>query len=85
MGTTKVSKLIAAKRPALVPIFDSVIRDLLGPVDDCCVAFRHALDEAALDRWEELTAAAPPDVPLLRRIDSALWMMGTTGPAVLRS
>ncbi len=79
MRTTKTSKLLAAKRPHLVPVYDSVIRELLGPVDNYWAAYRHALDPDGLERWAAATAAAPAEVPLLRRIDALLWMFGTQG------
>jgi hypothetical protein len=80
MGTTKTSKVLAAKRPALVPIYDSVIRTLLGRVDNYWDAYRYALDEDGLALWAQATAKAPEEVPLLRRIDALLWMFGTEGP-----
>lgn len=79
MGQTITSKILAAKRPALVPVYDSVIRDLLGPVEDYWQAYRFALDDEARLKWAIATGKAPEDVPLLRRIDALLWMFGTRG------
>src|SRR5258708_3955735 len=39
MGRTKISKLLAAKRPRLVPIFDSVLERLFPPVTNYWRAF----------------------------------------------
>src|SRR5947207_5328654 len=48
MGRTKTSKLLAAKRPRLVPIFDSVLEALLPPVDNHWAAFATALSDGGL-------------------------------------
>lgn len=77
MGRTTISKLLSAKRPGLIPIFDSVVRDLLGEVPNHWDAFRHALNPDVVDLATEVTRAAPPSVTLLRKIDSLLWMIGT--------
>lgn len=77
LGPTKRSKLLAAKRPALVPVWDRVIGTVLGPPDDFWASLRAALDEEVADLWERATAGAPEGVTLLRRIDAALWMHGT--------
>lgn len=80
MGTTKISKLIAAKRPHLVPIYDSAIRDLLGPVGNYWDAYRHALDDEGMVKFSIAVAEAPAEIPFLRKLDSLLWMFGTEGP-----
>jgi hypothetical protein len=78
MGRTKISKVMAAKRPRLVPIDDSVVRGLFNPVPNWWEAFRRAL--ADTDLRVELSiasaAGAPEDVTLLRRLDVLLWMIG---------
>ncbi len=79
MGTTKISKLLATKRPRLVPIYDSVIEGQLGPVDNYWAAFRYALDEETRFLFAMATLEAPADVSFLRRVDALLWMFGTRG------
>lgn len=72
-------KLLAAKRPRLIPILDNKVRDLIQP----------PLTRFWISMWDELSddshrasiteicANAPADVSLLRRIDVALWMAAT--------
>lgn len=75
MGTTKTSKLLAAKRPRLVPVFDRVVREALPSLDSHWAAFAAVV--AGADRRAkilEVSAAAPPHVSLLRRLDVILWM-----------
>lgn len=82
-GVTKRSKLLAAKRPRLMPVVDGVIRSSLGLSPDPWDAFaqygrclhqllaRKDLREkfqSALDH-----ASVPSRVPLLRRIDIVIW------------
>lgn len=79
LGRTTVTKLLAAKRPHLVPIFDSVVGEALriGWNDDDWAAWRSALsDESAREDVaavrDELPDAA--DLSLLRTLDIAIWM-----------
>lgn len=75
-GRTKRSKLLAAKRPGLIPVTDRVVREVLPPVDDYWRAFRRVLMQSEVrDEITEATAGAPEGVTLLRRIDAAIWMM----------
>lgn len=77
MGRTKTSKLLAAKRPHLIPVYDSVIERSLGPVADYWDAYRFALADSGAEPWVAATEAAPDHVSFLRRLDAALWMHGT--------
>ena len=81
MGPTKVSKLLAAKRPRLVPVWDSVVEGMFPRVKDYWAAFAHALsDESLRERLSVLSGAgAPAETALLRRIDAMLWMVGKHG------
>lgn len=76
IGDTLCSKLLAAKRPRLVPIMDSVVVNTLGISDDYWRDFRVALSSID-DRSviEAATAKAPSHISLLRRIDVVLWML----------
>lgn len=84
IGQTKASKLMARKRPALIPIFDSVVREQAG------------LDHGSRDQWtvwreafsgdRDFTAAiahvraesGQSQLTLLRTLDIVLWMDATT-------
>lgn len=75
MGPTTISKLMAAKRPRLVPITDSVITKVL-PSDGHWAAFAAALGtEQVRQPIEQATGGAPSHLSLLRRIDIAIWML----------
>ncbi len=75
MGPTKISKLLAAKRPRLVPVTDSVVIKMLpspGHWDD----FASALgDPTVRSTIERATSKAPAHLSLLRRIDIVIWML----------
>lgn len=79
VGPTKASKLLARKRPALVPIYDSVISQYLRPPPG---AFWTSLAQSLADkeRRRRIDALAPPDLPssptTLRLLDVAVWMRG---------
>lgn len=80
VGPTRASKLMARKRPRLIPVIDSVIRAGLGigNREDSWQLFREALSEnegALLDQIEELRPSGlTHEVSTLRLLDSALWM-----------
>jgi hypothetical protein len=75
MGRTIRSKLLAAKRPRLVPVLDDVVCGALPPVDNYWAAFQTALSTSEARLLTSVpTAAAGEHVPLLRRVDVVLWM-----------
>lgn len=75
MGHTKISKLLAAKRPRLMPILDSVVQEAL-PGDTYWADFLEALsDPAVRNRIEVATADAPSHLSLLRKIDIVVWTL----------
>jgi hypothetical protein len=79
MGGTITSKLMAAKRPRMIPVRDSVVRQILPSTGQVWADLRNALgDEALRSRIEHATGRAPAHVSLLRRLDVALWMRGRT-------
>lgn len=74
----RASKLLAAKRPALVPIRDSVVEKFLGAGEEWWRPYRELVTLGGLaDRLFRLSRSVPDDVTLLRRIDVALWMAGS--------
>lgn len=84
VGLVKASKLLARKRPRLIPIVDSVARKSYGLTehDDPRVAWV-ALREALKDRQlrDQIDAIRPPGltstVTTLRLLDVAAWMRGS--------
>lgn len=84
VGPTTTSKLAARKRPALIPIFDSVIARVTGFAnsDGTWCAWHHALtsDKEFRDRLHILRKAADIEhISLLRVLDVVLWMHGSSG------
>jgi hypothetical protein len=75
MGPTTISKLLAAKRPRLVPVTDSVIVNVLLSAGHWA-DFADALSDVDVrSTIESATSSAPEHLSLLRRIDIALWML----------
>jgi hypothetical protein len=77
LAQTKISKLIATKRPRLSPVLDSVITQTVFPnTTRFWDSFRFALSDEAL-RNHIVKVTDIPEVPayvsLLRRIDAVLW------------
>lgn len=78
-GLTVISKLMAAKRPLLFPIWDTKVAALISAPDGDHWRAMHELvtDRSARKRIEKATTDAPQHVGLLRRIDVALWRHAT--------
>lgn len=76
-------KLLARKRPHLIPVYDQVIRCLLGRPEKVWLKQHDQLaaDDGAL-RQELRSLRSPADVPghvsLLRVLDVVLWMSHRT-------
>lgn len=80
IGPTKAGKLLARKRPNLVPIVDSVVTSVVGaPTGEYWSTYRQVMtDTAAVERLEAIWAAAgSPNVSLLRILDVTVWMRGS--------
>jgi len=75
-------KLLARKRPRLIPVYDRVVRQVLGrsDTDNWWIPLRELLviHPELVRRWEALKrqAVVPHQVSLLRILDVALWMSG---------
>ncbi|MHA0284851.1 DUF6308 family protein [Mycobacterium sp. C3-094] len=69
-------KLLATKRPRLMPILDNKVKNLLQPpVSPFWISMWDELsDELRRAAVAQVCADASADVSLLRRIDVALWM-----------
>lgn len=79
VGWTIASKLLARKRPHLLPVYDRVVRCAVGRPDRYWTPLHAALraDRGALShRLSELREAAGLDrgTSLIRTLDVALWM-----------
>ena len=77
MGPTKVSKLLARKRPGLVPVWDDVVRCVVGqpahPWAQMCEWFADGrLHDRLIAVGQE--AGVPAHVTPLRMLDVVLWM-----------
>lgn len=81
IGPTTTSKLIAAKRPRLIPIWDSFVQKATGlDTKDYWRQFQEVLkaDDCAVWRWLTAVRNNAPNVPTsvsnLRILDVLLWM-----------
>jgi hypothetical protein len=79
VGPVTASKLMASKRPHLVPIRDSVVEDVLRAGDRWWGPWKTLVSDPAV---ADLVDAVTPDhligsVSLLRRLDVILWMAGS--------
>lgn len=84
VGATTASKIMARKRPGLVPIYDSVVGKATGfpNSNGTWLAWHHAFSTeiAFTNRLRSLrTAAGIERVSLLRILDVALWMHNRRG------
>lgn len=76
VGRTKTSKLLARKRPRLIPIVDSVIRNALPLGEDSWMSLRATLtDDHIRERIEDVRPPrATSTISTLRLLDAATWM-----------
>lgn len=84
VGQTTASKLMARKRPGVIPIFDSVVGRVTGfpNADGTWRAWHQALSgDAALTEGLRIVqkSAGLEHISLLRILDVVLWMHGTRG------
>lgn len=84
VGATTASKILARKRPALVPIFDSVVGHLTGfkNSDGTWRAWHEtfATNPELVDRLRTLRSGSGLNhISLLRVLDVVLWMHGSQG------
>ncbi|MCV6976835.1 hypothetical protein H7J11_20420 [Mycobacterium bourgelatii] len=68
-------KLLAAKRPKLLPILDNEVNNFLKPPKGLFWVTMHdeLSDPSRREAIADVCQAAPAHVSLLRRIDVALW------------
>ena len=77
VGRTRASKLMARKRPRLIPVVDSVIIEALNLGDDSWRALRACLSDAEVRK--SIEASRPNNAPeqsisTLRLLDAGVWM-----------
>lgn len=76
MGPTRVSKLLARKRPRLLPVSDSFVEPVLGPIElhwqNAHTAMSDAARRKTLRRIRQRANAS--DISLLRILDVTIWM-----------
>jgi hypothetical protein len=79
VGYVTAGKLLAAKRPQLIPILDSQVERVLKPVKGrfWVTMYDQLADKSRRQNIVRACASAPEGVALLRRIDVALWMHAT--------
>ncbi|MGW3339321.1 DUF6308 family protein [Streptomyces sp. NPDC001009] len=84
VGWVKAGKLLARKRPRLIPVYDNVVKCLLGrppafwvPLHAALRADNHALHHTLLDLRKR--AGIPETVSALRVCDIVLWMAHEQG------
>ena len=79
VGWVTAGKLMAAKRPRLIPILDKEVKGLLNPPRGRFWAsmYEQLSVDARRRAIAEVCEVAPDGVTLLRRIDVALWMHAT--------
>ncbi|MEU8419349.1 DUF6308 family protein [Micromonospora sp. NPDC048835] len=75
VGPVTASKLLARKRPRLVPVHDEIVLRVLGPPkEQFWVTLATALKEPALrDEIEGLRPASVHSTSLIRLLDVAIW------------
>ena len=76
VGPTRANKLLARKRPRLVPVWDDVVHTYFGEPKDFWLGLSVVQDNEQLRHalWDQRPASWPADMSLLRLIDIAVWM-----------
>ena len=87
VGPVTATKLLASKRPRLLPVIDSVVTEVVQPPGGWFwLPMRNQLaDPERRKKIADVVSCAPANVSLLRRIDVALWMHGTAKPPTTRN
>lgn len=76
VDAVKASKLLALKRPHLVPIYDRAVEAFVAPPRDGFWQLMRSWlrEQGARDEIARATDTAPQGIALLRRVDVAIWM-----------
>lgn len=76
VGDTKASKLLARKRPRLIPITDSIIASAVGTPGRTWPTLRLCFQDGLFrERLENLRPDGAEGISLLRIFDVAIWML----------
>ena len=82
VGQQQAGKLLAHKRPRLVPVTDKIIVARVGPAGQTRRAPRHCLQgESLRQAIEVLRARQGRTASVLRLLDVALWMLHSESTA----
>ncbi len=84
IGWVTAGKLLARKRPQLIPVIDNVITKRVGlPDNHYWLLFQGYLrSNEHRDKVDSLRPdGVPASLPTLRLLDTAIWMHGSMGPA----
>jgi Family of unknown function (DUF6308) len=83
IGWVSASKLMARKRPRLIPIYDSVLKAALLPGSgNYWIALRNELQDVELrNKLTSIraTAGVDPSIPIIRILDVCVWMRNWSG------
>jgi hypothetical protein len=75
IGWVTAGKLMARKRPRLLPVYDDVVRCVLGAPSDVWLSLDKGLADPDVGQLvAELRTSAPERVSALRVVDVAVWM-----------
>lgn len=79
LGWVTAGKLLARKRPRLVPVYDDIVKCAMGKPGNFWTALRSALRHDGCRLLRDIralkeTSAIPPAVTELRTLDVAVWM-----------
>jgi hypothetical protein len=86
VGDTKASKLLARKRPRLIPITDSIVASAVGTPGHTWPTLRLCFqDESFRERLENLRPDSAEGISLLRIFDVAIWMLYSRSKAARRT
>lgn len=82
---TRASKLLARKRPQLIPITDSIIVSAVGTPGKTWATLQHCFQDACFRQSvESLRPADTGCISLLRIFDVAIWMLFSKSRAVAK-
>ncbi len=81
IGWVTAGKLLARKRPRLIPVYDNVVRDVVGKPDSFWLGLRAALRADGRGLQERLVrmrtqAEVGDDISAIRVFDVVAWMSG---------
>jgi len=86
VGDTKASKLLARKRPRLIPITDSIIASAVGTPGHTWPTLRLCFqDQRFREKLENLRPDGAEGMSLLRIFDVAIWMLYSRSKAARKA